>query len=151
MSDRVPNAYSSLPNNFPQAPPTQQAQHRFPQQPQQVGSQPPVVGMTNEMWQQMQYRQQQQLLQRQLQQQQQQQPQQQQQQPSGEQMHGGMMGLSLPQQQVCLAFSYPSPLSYLSKVATRTLIYGVSSGAGRSLDTFACGLLSARGSTPFLP
>jgi hypothetical protein len=67
-------------------------------------------------------------------------------------MHGGVMSLSVQQQQqVCLALSLPSPLSYLSKVAAYTLIYGVSCGAGRSLDTFACGLSSARGSTPFLP
>ena len=48
--------------------------------------QPGISNEINEMWQQKQYRQQLQ--------------------PSREQMHGGMMGLSLPQQQqVCLALS----------------------------------------------
>ncbi len=111
MSDRLPNAYSTFPNNFPQGQPAQQAQHRPPQQPQQIGSQPPLVGISNEMWQQMQYRHQQQQHQQQQQQQmqqpqpqqQQQQQQQQSQQSGGELMQGGVM--SLPQQQVCLALS----------------------------------------------
>src|SRR6266852_5031026 len=123
MSDRLPNTYSAFPNNFPQAPPAQQAQHRPPQQPHQVGPQPPLVGVANEMWQQMQYRhqqqqqqQQQQQHQHQQQQQQLQQSQQQQQQPQqsgGELMHGGGMNLSLPQQQVCLRH----PLYCISQIS----------------------------------
>ena len=119
MSDQLPNGYSAFPNNFPQGRPAQQAQHRPPQQPQQV-PQPPLGGITNEVWQQIQYRQQQQQQQQQQhqhQQQQQQQPQQQQsQQSGGELMHGGATNLSLPQQQVCLP-QLAIPLSYQSKLA----------------------------------
>ena len=120
MSDRLPNAYSGLPNNFSQSLPTQQAQHRPPQQPQLVGSQPGLVGIrTPEMWPQIQYRQQPQpqqhqqqqpppppLQQQQQQQQQQHQQQQQQQQQhsGGELAHGGL-NLQLQPQQVCLALS----------------------------------------------
>src|SRR6266849_6159663 len=105
MSDRLPNTYSAFPNNFPQAPPAQQAQHRPPQQPHQVGPQPPLVGVANEMWQQMQYRQQQQ-----------QQPQQ----SGGELMHGGGMNLSLPQQQVCLRH----PLYCISQISVPSTYIG---------------------------
>src|SRR5712692_8971399 len=103
MSDRLPNAYPTFPDNFPHGPPAQQAQHHPPQQPQQAGSQPPLVEISNEVWQQMQYRHQQQ--QQQQQHQPQPQPQQQQQQSAGELMHGGGMNLSFPQRQVCLALS----------------------------------------------
>jgi hypothetical protein len=128
MSDRLPNAYPTFPtNNFPQGLPSQQAQHRTPQQPQPVGPQSALVGIrTPEMWQQMSYRQQQQPQQQQQQHQQQQQqppqqpqqPQQQQQHPGGELMHGGAMNLSLQQQQqVRLALSHPSPSSHQLIVA----------------------------------
>ena len=125
MSDRLPNGYSGFPNNFSQGLPTQQAQHRPPQQPQLVGSQPGLVGIrTHEMWSQIQYRQQQQAQQQHQQQQQQPQPQpplqqqpqpqqQQQQHSGGELVHGG---LPLQSQQVCLALSQPSPSSYQSNV-----------------------------------
>jgi len=129
MSDRLPNGYSGFPNNFPQGLPAQQAQHRLPQQPQLVGSQPGLVGIrTPEMWSQIQYRQQQQQQQHQQQQQQQQQqpqpplqqqPQQQQQQQQqhsgGELVHGGL-NLPLQSQQVCLTLNQPSPSSYQPNV-----------------------------------
>src|SRR5713226_1697841 len=99
MSDRLPNPYSTFPNNFPQGPPAQQAQHHPPQQPQRVGSQSPQVGISHEMREQMQFRHQQQ---QQLQQPQPQPQPQQQQQPAGELMQEGL-DLSLSQQQVCLA------------------------------------------------
>ena len=87
MSDRLPNSYSTYPDNYTQGSPTQQTQQRSPQQPQQLGS-PPLVGISNG------YR---------YQQQQQQQAQQQHsQQPGGEPMHGGVMSLTAQQQQVCL-------------------------------------------------
>jgi hypothetical protein len=88
MSDQLPNLYSAYPDSFSQGSPAQQAQQRSPQQPQQVGSQPP--GITNG---QAQYRYQQQ----------QQQQQQQAQQSGGEPTHGGVATLSVQQQQVCLA------------------------------------------------
>src|SRR5260370_27614483 len=95
MSDRLPNAYPTFPNNLPQGPPAQQAQHHPPQQPQQVGSQPPPVGISNEVWQQMQYRHQQQ------------------QQSAVDLTHGGGINLYFPQRQPCLPLTYPSP--YLTR------------------------------------
>ncbi|KAI0297271.1 hypothetical protein B0F90DRAFT_1740642 [Multifurca ochricompacta] len=96
MSDRLPNAYPAFPNNFPQGFPSQQAQHRPPQQQQQpLGTQPALAGIRKpedpRVWQQVQQRQQQQ-----------QQQQLQQQHSGGEQIHGNVMNVSQQQQQQIL-------------------------------------------------
>ena len=118
MSDGLPNTNSTSPNHFPQGLPAQQAQRQPSQQPQQVGSQPPLVGISNETWQQMQYRHQLQL-------------QQQQQQSGGESMQGGVANLSLAQQQVCPP-QLTSPFAVSVKISvtsTSFVLFGVSLGA----------------------
>jgi len=92
--------------------------------------------------------------QQQLQQSQQQQQQQQSQQSGGELMHGGVMNLSLPQQQVCLPqLAVPLVVSVkISVTSTYILICAVSLGASHFFDAFVCALfhqLVARGPTPF--
>ena len=91
MSDRPHNAYSAFPSNFAQGVSSQQLQHRPPQQPRPLATQPTLGGIRKpedtRVWQQMQ--------------------QQQQQHPGGELMHGGVMNVT-PQQQVGLAFNQPS-------------------------------------------
>ena len=113
MSDQLSNAYSNFTNNFSQGLPSQQAQHR---PPQQLGAQPILTGIRKpedaRVWQQ----------QLQQQRQQQQQPQQQQQQPlQQQQQHSGGESIHVAtpqqqqQQQVCLAITHQSsPLPRIS-------------------------------------
>ncbi|KAH9178367.1 hypothetical protein EDB89DRAFT_1170443 [Lactarius sanguifluus] len=97
MSDRLPNAYPSFPNNFSQGLSSQQAQHRPPQQLSSLSTQSTLTGIRKpeeaRAWQQ-------QMQQRQQQQQQQQQQLQQQQQHSG----GESIHVTMPQQHQFIQF-----------------------------------------------